>query len=266
MARKSGLYDLMKADNSIEGMSRLENLNALLDGIKTFVEENTSADESDKSLAAYIQNIALLTDFDENTDQDNYVTLMSVHAAKGLEYKSIFVVGLEEKLFPSFMSMDTMEGMDEERRLFYVAITRAEQFLTLSYAESRFQYGNMRFNAASRFLTEIPEPSLNIPVQSKAEETTYRTVGPSTASIKGNFKKRTPANNIPLKVDPKTFKPSPSSDIQAGMKVLHLKFGEGKVLSIDGGAANRVATIFFKEMADDPQKRIMLKFAKLQIL
>ncbi len=266
IARKSGLYDLMKADNSIEGMSRLENLNALLDGIKTFVEENTSADESDKSLAAYIQNIALLTDFDENTDQDNYVTLMSVHAAKGLEYKSIFVVGLEEKLFPSFMSMDTMEGMDEERRLFYVAITRAEQFLTLSYAESRFQYGNMRFNAPSRFLTEVPEPSLDIPVQVRSTETNYRTVSPSAASIQGNFKKPASANNLPLKADPKTFKPSPSSEIQAGMKVLHLKFGEGKVLSIDGGTANRVATIFFKEMADDPQKRIMLKFAKLQIL
>ncbi|KAA3641345.1 MAG: ATP-dependent DNA helicase, partial [Bacteroidetes bacterium] len=266
IARKSGLYDLMKADTSIEGMSRLENLNALLDGIKTFVEENASAEETDRSLAAYIQNIALLTDFDENTDQDNYVTLMSVHAAKGLEYKSIFVVGLEEKLFPSFMSMDTMEGMDEERRLFYVAITRAEQFLTLSYAESRFQYGNMRFNAPSRFLTEIPEPSLNMPAQARSKDPVFKPTGPTTASIKGNFKRRPSANNMPLKVDPKNFKPSPSSDIQAGMKVLHMKFGEGKVLSVDGGTANRVATIYFKEVEDDPQKRIMLKFAKLQIL
>lgn len=264
IVKKSGVYDLMKSDTSIEGMGRLENLNALLDGIKTFVEETASAEETDKSLAAYIQNIALLTDFDENTNQDNYVTLMSVHAAKGLEFKSIFVVGLEEKLFPSFMSMDTPEGMDEERRLFYVAITRAEQFLTLSYAESRFQYGNMRFNPPSRFLDEVPQPSLNIPPQARSSEPSFSNVGPSTASVKGNFKK-TNTSNLPLMVDPATFKPSPSSEIQTGMKVLHLKFGEGKVLSIDGAATNRVATIFFKEI-DDPQKRIMLKFAKLQIL
>ena len=264
IVKKSGLYDLMKSDTSIEGMGRLENLNALLDGIKTFVEETASADETDKSLAAYIQNIALLTDFDENTNQDNYVTLMSVHAAKGLEFKSIFVVGLEEKLFPSFMSMDTPEGMDEERRLFYVAITRAEQFLTLSYAESRFQYGNMRFNPPSRFLDEVPQPSLNLPPQVRNSEPSFSNAGPSTASVKKK-KKKPNTSNLPSMVDPSTFKPSPSSEIQTGMKVLHLKFGEGKVLSIDGAATNRVATIFFKEI-DDPQKRIMLKFAKLQIL
>jgi DNA helicase-2/ATP-dependent DNA helicase PcrA len=264
IARKSGLYDLMKSDTSIEGMNRLENLNALLDGIKTFVEETNSEDDTERSLTAYIQNIALLTDFDENTNQDNYVTLMSVHAAKGLEFKSIFIVGLEEKLFPSFMSMDTPEGMDEERRLFYVAITRAELLLTLSYAESRFQYGNMRFNPPSRFLAEIPGPSTNVPVQGSAPVTKFRDGDSSSSSVKGNFKKP-PPRKMALMADPKTFKPSPSSSIQTGMKVLHLKFGEGKVISIDGGTANRVATIFFSKI-DDPQKRIMLKFAKLQIL
>jgi len=136
-AKAAGLGDMLRNDPSIEGMARLENFSALLDGIKSFVEEDTLIDMDtlpDKTLASYLQNIALLTDFDSNEEKNNtdVVTLMSVHAAKGLEYKSVFVVGLEEKLFPSWMSMDSADGMDEERRLFYVAITRAEQFLTLS--------------------------------------------------------------------------------------------------------------------------------------
>ena len=136
MARKSGLIDSLKNDTSIEGLGRLENVNSLLDGISEFVESEPliegETDNEDKSLAAYLQNIALHTDFDNEDGGDNHVTLMSVHSAKGLEFKSIFVVGLEENLFPSFMSLDSPEQVAEERRLFYVAITRAEEQLTLS--------------------------------------------------------------------------------------------------------------------------------------
>jgi len=185
---------------------------------------------------------------------------MSVHAAKGLEYKSIFVVGLEEKLFPSMMSMDSIEGIDEERRLFYVAITRAEQFLTLTFANSRYRFGQMRYNQVSRFLEEIPIGHVESThaVRSKANFPES-----SGATVQGKFKRT--ANAPAFKIDPSKFKPNSSAEIQAGMRVLHLKFGEGKVLSIDGGKDNRVATIFFKGV-DSPQKRIMLKFAKLQIL
>lgn len=265
IGKRSGLVDLLKTDNSIEGMNRLENINGLLDGIKSFVEEDTFIDTEtvpDKSLATYLQNIALLTDFDENKTDGDYVTLMSVHAAKGLEFKSVFVVGLEEKLFPSYMSMESQEGIDEERRLFYVAITRAEQYLTLSYTKSRYHFGQMRYNPPSRFLEEIPHQHLESTSHVRSPSRNLgRTVG---AKVLGNFR-RTGTASTGLRVDPKTFQPSPSSDIQVGMKVLHLKFGEGKVLSIDGGSDNRVATIYFKEV-DNPQRRIMLKFAKLQIL
>ena len=264
IAKKSGLQEELKSDNSLEGMNRLENLNALLDGISAFTEEDAEADTgnlSDKSLATYLQNIALLTDLDQNHAHADHVTLMSVHSAKGLEFKSVFVAGLEEKLFPSFLSMDSIEALDEERRLFYVAITRAELFLTLSYANSRYRYGQMRYNEPSRFLSELPRNSI--------ESTAFLRSAPpespagSGASIHGLFKPRQAPPS--LKVDPKTFKPDPGDQIQTGMKVLHLKFGEGKVLSIDGAKDNRVATIYFQEL-DKPQRRIMLRFARLQIL
>ena len=122
IAKQSGLIDTLKGDTTIEGINRLENVNSLLDGIKEFVEGdellNTEQQGGEKTLSSYIQSIALLTDLDDNSQGQDHVTLMSVHAAKGLEFPSIFVVGLEEKLFPSFMSMDTAEGLDEERRLF----------------------------------------------------------------------------------------------------------------------------------------------------
>jgi DNA helicase-2/ATP-dependent DNA helicase PcrA len=249
-------------------MGRLENLNALLDGISTFVEEGSNIDPDtaspDTSLAAYLQNIALLTDLDNESESPDFVTLMSVHAAKGLEFKSVFIVGMEEKLFPSFMSMDTIEALDEERRLFYVAITRAEQFLTLSYATSRYRYGQMRYNEPSRFLEEVPKGHMESTayVRSRPSDGPEpKVIQPKKSGVQGNFQRQSAG----LKIDPKDFKPSPSSEIQPGMKVLHLKFGEGKVLSIDGGANNRIATIFFQEV-DNPQRRIMLKFAKLQIL
>ncbi len=267
IAKKSGLIDLLRADKSIEGMGRMENMTSLLDGIKEFVENDEVQIEDageDKSLATYLQSVALHTDLDEKNDEDDYVTLMSVHGAKGLEFKSVFVVGLEEQLFPSFMSLDSLEGIDEERRLFYVAITRAEQFLTISYANSRYRFGKMKHNEPSRFLQEISTKHLESNTSLKRSGgNTFVSERAGRSGVKGNFK-RTNINNT-LMADPKTFKPNPSSEIQEGMEILHLKFGKGKVLSIDGSEKNRVATIFFKQI-DDPKRRIMLKFAKLQIL
>ena len=265
VAKKSKLEDHYKKDNSIEGMSRLENFESLLNGIQAFVAEDTPIDTDtlpDSSLATYLQNIALLTDFDEKDPaQADHVTLMSVHAAKGLEFKSVFVSGLEEKLFPSFMSMDSPEGLDEERRLFYVAITRAEQFLTLSYANARYRYGKMTYNEPSRFLTEIPPIHLDNTANLRSVSSQSREpMGPPAARVSGHFKRRQAAPSQPV-IDPKDFKPSPSADIAAGMYVLHLKFGKGKVVHVDNG----VAQIHFKGVAN-PDKKIMLKFAKLQIL
>ena len=276
IAKGSGLTDMLRNDKSIEGMGRLENHEALLDGIKSFVEEDTLIDTDtlpDKSLATYLQNIALLTDFDSNEENQSgdVVTLMSVHAAKGLEYKSIFVVGLEEKLFPSWMSMDSMEGLDEERRLFYVAITRAELYLTLSYANTRYRYGKMVMNEPSRFLAEVPADAVeNTSSNRRSADHEYdkvaqqrehraRVTGIAPRTRRGTARYASP------KVDPATFEPSPAGEVQVGRQVLHLKFGEGKVVNVDGGADNRIATIHFSDLPQ-PEKRIMLKFAKLQVL
>ena len=262
--KKSKLKDTLDGDNTIEGMGRVENVNSLLNGISEFVD-NDEVDEAttpDKSLSSYLQNIALITDLDNESDDKDHVTLMSVHAAKGLEFKSVFVVGLEEKLFPSFMSMDTPEGIDEERRLFYVAITRSEQYLTLSFATSRYQFGQVRNNQPSRFLEEISMEHLESSFSSK--RSSIAAAAPR-ARITGNFSRRRQAAVGPA-VDPASFKPSPSSRIQTGMKVLHLRFGQGKVINIDGTNEDRVATIFFDALEENPQRRIMLRFAKLQIL
>ncbi|MEJ6613395.1 MAG: 3'-5' exonuclease [Saprospiraceae bacterium] len=271
IARTSGLIAHLKADTTIEGINKLENVNSLLDGIKDFVEDDTleegeDATVQDRSIAGYLQNISLMTDADQDDGEQDTVTLMSVHAAKGLEYKSVFVVGLEENLFPSYMSMSSPEQIDEERRLFYVAITRAEAHLTLSYANSRYQYGQMRFNDASRFLEEVPESSIDAISSIKRNAGGFSdgdsTSGLGTPKLLGNFKKISRAPKS-LAIDPKHFKPSPSDAIKEGMKILHMKFGEGIVQSIDD---RFVATIVFDQLSDNSEKRIMLQFAKLQIL
>ena len=259
IARKSGILEMLKSDRSMEGIGRLDNLNGLLDGIQDFVEDDEVEDdnlENDKSLARYLQNIALITDADENKGDSNVVTLMSIHAAKGLEFKAVFVVGLEENLFPSFMSLSDPNQLDEERRLFYVAITRAEEYLTLTYANSRYQYGQMRFNDPSRFLEEIPPENVDSIIPIKQEQSSF-----GTPKILGNFK-RTGKLAMPI-VNAADFVVDDPKEIREGMKVMHLKFGEGKVVKID---ERQVATIHFCEVPESPEKRIMLQYAKLQIL
>ena len=271
IAKNSGILAGLQKDHSLEGMGRLENVNALLDAVKDFVENDEIIDEAtmpDKTLTSYLQNIALLTDMDSDVDDDEFITLMSVHSAKGLEFKSVFSVGLEENLFPSFMSMDSKEGIDEERRLFYVAITRAEQFLTLSFARSRYKFGEMRYNQASRFLGEISAQHLDtsLSVGGKMSADLGKKGERISSGVRGNFKKRVGTVAKPkFVIDPANFKPDSPAKIQTGMNVLHLRFGEGKVLNLDGAPDNRVATIMFKGI-DNPERRIMLKYAKLQIM
>lgn len=259
VARESGIYEELRQDTSIEGISRLENANALLDGIKEFVE-NDNADEGtiDRSLAAYLSNIALLTDQDEKTDEEpDYISLMTTHTAKGLEWKAVFVVGMEENLFPSYMSMGTPDQLDEERRLFYVSITRAKMFLAVSYATSRYQFGQFRYNEPSRFLEEIDEMHI--------ESTVERRSKPSFPEPKILADRPGRKRDYEPRVSPADFKASPSDDIAEGMEVLHLQFGRGRIISIDGARENRVATIQFDE-GELSERRIMLRFAKLQIV
>lgn len=260
IAQKSGIISVLKADTSPEGKSRIENITAMLDGIQEFVENDEiqpgeDAPE-DKSLARFLQSISLMTDQDEDKTEVDTITLMSVHAAKGLEYKSVFVVGLEENLFPSFMSLSSPDQIEEERRLFYVAITRAEEMLTLTFANSRYTFGQMRFNDPSRFVEEIPDHMTDSAVLKKSQ-----TFG--EPKILGNFKKLAPAKTGITAADTKNFKASTLDQIIEGKQVLHLKFGKGTVVSVD---ERKVATIRFDQMHDSPEKRIMLQYAKLQVL
>lgn len=261
--KNSGLSAELKQDLTQEGQSRIENVSALLDGIKDFTEndELTSDVEADKSLSSYLQSIALITQLDENIEEREFITLMSVHSAKGLEFEAVIVGGLEENLFPSYMSMNSIEQMDEERRLFYVAITRAKQFLSLSYSNSRYFFGNLRMNEPSRFIAEIDHSRFESDATLKNK---VFNVFDEPSAPKNRFIEKKP-NQISGHPLLSNFKADEPHSIQAGMRVLHQKFGEGKVLQIEGSTENRVATIFFKEV-DNPQRKIVLKFAKLQIL
>jgi DNA helicase-2/ATP-dependent DNA helicase PcrA len=265
VVKMSGIIKDIQKEKTLEAQSRVENVTELLDGIKGFVEED-EVDEfntniEDKSLASYLQNVVLLTDIDKDEEEVKRVKLMSVHSSKGLEYKSIFIVGLEENLFPSMMSLrskNARAAVDEERRLFYVAVTRAEQLLTLSYASSRYRFGNMVYNNSSRFLEEISPKYLDL------SSTTAR--AKVSQFPKKNINRFSPMNKNSNKQAQKmaNFKASPMSEIVAGAKILHERFGTGKIVAIDGKGASRVASIFFEEGVGE--KRIMLKFAKIQIV
>jgi len=260
ISKRSGIVGALKVDNTMEGVGRLENLNALLDGVKDFVENDEvfeGENPLDKTLSSYLQSIALITDMDKETEEKETVSLMSTHACKGLEFKSVFVVGMEENLFPSYMSLSSPDQIEEERRLFYVAITRAEEHLTITYANSRYQHGQMRFNDPSRFLEELPPQTIDsvIPLNEKQ--------GFGEPKNLGIFKPTGLKRMKKLMVDPQNFIADDTSKIKPGMRVLHLKFGEGKVIDID---ERFVATIEFNQIAVNPKKRIMLQYAKLQIL
>jgi DNA helicase-2/ATP-dependent DNA helicase PcrA len=195
---------------------------------------------------------------DEKTDEEpDYISLMTTHTAKGLEWKAVFVVGLEENLFPSYLSMGSPDQLDEERRLFYVAITRAKMFLAISYATSRYQFGQFRYNDPSRFLEEIDEEHF--------ESTVERRGRPVLPEPKLLMDRPSRKRDYEPRVSPADFKPSPTEQIVEGMEVLHLQFGRGRIMAIDGARENRVATIHFDD-GDDSERRIMLRFAKLQIV
>ncbi len=257
----SGLSDELKSDQSPEGLHRMENISSLLDGIKEFIDQDEFSENAthDRSLAAYLQSISLITDQDETDEGEDFVTLMSVHAAKGLEYTAVMVTGLEENLFPSYLAMNAVEDIEEERRLFYVAITRAKRFLCLSYANTRYVYGNLRMQSPSRFLEEISEECF----EREKSVKTPQVLWPDSRSEARTLFTLNSRKKLPVFTGP--FHPSPPHLITSGMEVLHQKFGRGKVLQIEGHRDNKIATILFEEM-ENPERKLVLKFAKLQIL
>ncbi|MFN8353285.1 MAG: 3'-5' exonuclease [Spirosomataceae bacterium] len=277
VAKSSGILKELHEDKTVEGLSRYENVQELLNSIKQFVD---NPDNEDKSLGAFLQTVMLLTSADEGDDEDDAdrVTLMTIHQAKGLEYKHVYIVGLEEDLFPSQMMLESRDDLEEERRLFYVAITRAEKKLHLSYAESRYQYGRLKPCEPSRFLNEIDVKYLKVSRTRVRNERGYGRdddFGSSGTNFIQNLVKKANSGSFqPVKTatpssPPATpsgdFKPSDTSTLAAGQKVEHPKFGLGVVTKIetDPASGGRKATVKFDTQGE---KTLLLSFAKLRIL
>lgn len=274
VGKHTGLVQELYNDKSVEGLARYENVQELLNSIKEFTETPDEEGElRDKSLGSYLQQITLLTDADnENEEDQDAVKLMTIHAAKGLEFPCVYAVGLEENLFPNAMSLYDRADLEEERRLFYVAITRAKDRLWVTYANSRYRFGNLIQNEPSRFLEEIPDEHLDrtfTGINSRAQGSA-NTYGnklnqsfdkvPSLKKIADKLQQTAPAEHTPTA----DFKASDPMEMQVGMEVEHLKFGFGKITSLEGGANNRIATIAFQ--GGHGQKKIMLNFAKIRIV
>ncbi len=265
-------------DKTVEGISRYENIQELLNSIKEFVEddevlepissEDAAGLANDKTLGSFLQTVTLLTGDEKVTENIDCVKMMTIHSAKGLEFKAVYVVGLEENLFPGAQSLYSMEDLEEERRLFYVAITRAEERLFLTYANTRYKFGQLNYCEASRFLQEVPENVVSYhgdlkkpKIQQKSEPVSSFLKIVAKPAFKPTVSNPSVSSNSEISNEP--FIPDDANTLQTGMDVLHEKFGEGKVVSIEGNGANKIASIFFSAYG---VKKIMLKFAKVKIL
>lgn len=288
VVKESGIVSSLFQDRSVEGISKQENLQELLKGIAEFCELRREEGVEQVSLADFLSEVSLLTDQDNDKDeQANKVTMMTVHAAKGLEFKNVFVVGLEEELFPSSMSKDNPRAVEEERRLFYVAITRAEENCVLTYAKSRFRNGQSTMCSPSRFLKDIDVRFLDVPADSSADtfaaarERFQRPAFTSPFQQPRTVEKEEPSFISPVaqaqqrqrltKVETTTTSTpasssAPASDLsglRVGAKVRHDRFGEGEVIAIEGDGGNAKATVAFTHFG---QKQLLLKFARLTII
>ncbi len=267
VASQTGLLRELHNDKTPEGVARYENVQELLNGIKEFVDDPA---REDKSLSGFLQDIALLTDQDNASPDDDVVSLMTIHAAKGLEFPFVFITGMEEDLFPSMMMVNSRADLEEERRLFYVALTRAEKKLTLSYATTRYRFGVLKSCEPSRFLTEIDPKFIEQPKRSAATRiptATQEREAQTTSSYRNvvqNFRnQRRPMEPVKAYTPPKDFVASDTSNLQAGMKVEHPKFGMGTVTLVEARGTDRQAKVNFPSAGE---KTLLLSFAKLRIL
>ena len=282
--RQTRLIKDIESEGTPEAISRVENVQELLNGIKDFIEEQNQKEE-DASLAYFLEDVALATDFDNEKDDIPRVSLMTIHLAKGLEFPYVYIVGLEENLFPSAMSMNTRSEIEEERRLFYVALTRAEKQVYLSYAQSRYRWGKLIDCEPSRFLEEVDEKYLDYITPKKEDPFENRFIDKDifgeTPKTKIRFKK--PVSRTPEKKDkperivkiapPKNLKKISNVDgtkanlfdnnLTVGNVVVHGKFGKGKVLKIEGAGNNKKAEIKFESGS---AKKLLLQYARLKII
>lgn len=281
VAKRSGLIKFLKEDQTPEGISRVENIQELLNSMQGFIEEQKQIEEGDPSLSNFLENIALSSDTQNDKEDGDKVSLMTIHLSKGLEFPVVYLVGLEENLFPSFMSSSTREELEEERRLFYVALTRAEKQAYFTYAVSRFQWGKITDSEPSRFLSEVDSKYIEF-INPMLEARFVNNSGISSnifderpsepRFFKKKEEKKTLERNNSVPPPKKTLKPvatakiinpsgSSSEDIEVGDMVRHDRFGVGKVEFLDGTDPQNIkAKVIF---ANEGEKNLILKFAKL---
>ena len=284
VSKKTGLVQELKKDGTPEGIARIENIETLLGGIKDFIEGQREIDGARGALSEFMEDVALATDLDKDTGDEDRVALMTIHLAKGLEFPTVFVVGLEEDLFPSAMSLNTRSELEEERRLFYVALTRAENQAYLSYAQSRYRWGKLVDSEPSRFIEEIKEeyleyvnpidsggyrykPLIDMDVFGDIDKTKLRLAKPIAGNPpKGYSDEAVSSVNI-RKLKPFGNAPSANnlfdSKLVNGNIVMHERFGKGEIINLEGVGADKKAEIRFEVGGI---KKLLLRFAKLDVI
>jgi DNA helicase-2/ATP-dependent DNA helicase PcrA len=264
IAKSSGILKELynEKEKGPEEVERYQNIEELLAGIKEFSISRT--DDNLNTLAEFMIDVALLTDADEDKgDEKNHVTLMTIHASKGLEFPHVFLVGVEENLFPSQMVLNSRTELEEERRLFYVAVTRAKETCTLSYATSRFTFGNLISSEPSRFISEIDSKYIHFDTPQRGPGKSLNSEKPFTGGLNrkplstGSLFKTLEASN------PNTQKSGALIELKVGYNVLHDRFGKGKITKLDGSGADKKATIFFPHHGS---KTVLLRFANLKVV
>jgi len=283
IAKKTGLIQELKKDGTPEGIARIENIEELLNGIKDFVEEQKELADAEGSLAEFLEDVALATDMDKATEDEDRVALMTIHLAKGLEYPYVYIVGLEEDLFPSGMSMNTRSELEEERRLFYVALTRAEKKAYLTYTQSRYRWGKLIDAEPSRFIEEIDDqykeymipqddykykPLIDSDVFGEVDKSRLRQTKPKKGTPPLAHKPSEEQLRKLRKLRPESSANSAKASSEAlkletGQMVEHMRFGKGTIIGIEGVGQDKKAEIDFE---NGGLKKLLLRFAKLKLL
>ncbi len=284
VSKKTGLILEMKKDGTPEGIARIENIEELLNGIKDFVEGQKEIEDATGSISEFLEDVALATDLDKEVDDEERVAMMTIHLAKGLEFPYVYIVGMEEDLFPSGMSMNTRSELEEERRLFYVALTRAEKQAYLTYTLSRYRWGKLVDAEPSRFIEEIDDkfidyvtpietnykykPLIDTDIFGEVDKSKLRQNKPRSSSPPPSHKptdeqlkklrKLRPVNTTTNSVDNDLLK-----QLIPGAKVEHMRFGIGEIVNIEGNGQDKKAEIKFKQGG---LKKLLLRFAKLKVL
>lgn len=277
VAKQTGLLQSLREDATPEGIARLENLQELMNSIQGYVDEQQQIEGGDPTLEGFLEDIALATDADNEDENDNKVALMTVHLAKGLEFPVVFIAGLEENLFPSQMNLNTRQELEEERRLFYVALTRAEQQAFLTYSVSRARWGKIVDAEPSRFIEEIEDRYLDwknpTPISTFNKSGLDSSIFGDETLPKFERKRAKDFQKKQLRPITKKLKPlerakiqqgnSANQDLRVGQKVIHDRFGRGEVKELSGEPGNEKARILFETSGE---KNLLLKFAKLRLL